>query len=60
MHEIDDQTPCRYGDCGAEVTVVLARVPGRSGTPPREELKRACTNPACRSNTGHSRPYERV
>lgn len=60
MHETDVETPCRINDCHAEVTIVLVEMPARHGLPAHEVMRRACTNPACRSNTGRSRPYDRV
>lgn len=60
MHETDVETPCRIADCHAEATIVLVSLPERNGVPAHEAMRRACTNPGCRSNTGRSRPYERV
>lgn len=59
MHETDDRTPCRFGDCHAQVVLVLVPAPRRLRDQ-NEVIVRKCTNPHCRSNTGSGRPYERV
>lgn len=59
MHETDDRTPCRLGDCHSPVVLVLVPAPRRLRDQ-SEVIVRRCTNVSCRSNVGSVRPYERV